>query len=356
MTKTLLAIVALATAALFSACTPTATNTAINTTTNTNAVKPAAAAPTLDTLFAMDKAANEAWTKSETKWFDDNLSSKFIAYFNGQRTDKSATVKMVASSKCDIKSMNLTEPAMTKVNDDTYVIVYKGEFDGSCTMDGKTEKQPSPVRAASIWIREGGKWMALWHGETPMMAPTSSPATSSANTNANTRPADKKALDTKAADSKSDSAMASTNKSAASNSNTASPAGPAKSANTDALTALHQQGWEAWKNKDAKWFDAHTTSSLSTVGPDGSSLATKDATIKYWTEGMKCEGVTKVSVTDGHAVSVSPTVELHTSKGTADGKCDGQPNGDLWTTAVYVKEGEAWKLAFMMENPPMPGA
>jgi len=36
----------------------------------------------------------------------------------------------------------------------------------------------------------------------------------------------------------------------------------------------------------------------------------------------------------------------------ADGKCDGQSNGDLWNTAVYVKEGGAWKLAFMIESLP----
>jgi hypothetical protein len=38
----------------------------------------------------------------------------------------------------------------------------------------------------------------------------------------------------------------------------------------------------------------------------------------------------------------------------ANGKCDGQNNGDLYQAAVYVKEGEAWKLAFMFETPAMP--
>ena len=68
---------------------------------------------------------------------------------------------------------------------------------------------------------------------------------------------------------------------------------------------------------------------------------------------MKCEGITKVSFTDGFASAVSPTVELLTGKGSADGTCDGQKNGGLYNTAVYVKEGDAWKMAFLFES--MPG-
>ena len=45
-----------------------------------------------------------------------------------------------------------------------------------------------------------------------------------------------------------------------------------------------------------------------------------------------------------------------TGKGEADGSCDGQKNGPLYTTAFYVKEGDAWKLAFMFEALPTPGA
>jgi hypothetical protein len=50
---------------------------------------------------------------------------------------------------------------------------------------------------------------------------------------------------------------------------------------------------------------------------------------------------------------ISPTVEILTLTGSADGTCDGQKNGDLYQTAVYVKEGDTWKLAYMMESPAM---
>lgn len=319
-------------AVFVTSCTPPAVNNANAGNTNTNTTT--AAAPTVDSLMAFDKAANEAWAKSDTKWFQDNLSTKFVMYEMGQRMTKDDVIKMIGSNKCDIKSMNLTEPAMHKINDDTYALTYKGTFDGTCTMDGKTEKIPTEVRAATVVIREGGKWMGAWHGETPIVDPKNPPAPHSA-------PADKPAANT------------SSNMASNSNSNSAAPAAPAKSANSDALAKLHQAGWEAFKNKDAKWFNEHLTEGAAFVDPFGGVHTGKANVVKLWTETMKCEGITKVNVTDAVATSLSPTAEILTLKGNADGTCDGQKNGDLYQTAVYIKEGDEWKLAFMFETLPM---
>src|SRR5439155_874861 len=81
---------------------------------NTNMGKPVAAAPTADALMALDKQANEAYAKGDSKFFEGMLSDKFVILTGGgQRMDKAATVKMIAGVKCDIKSMDLTEPAMS---------------------------------------------------------------------------------------------------------------------------------------------------------------------------------------------------------------------------------------------------
>src|SRR5207249_12279849 len=102
----------------------------------------------------------------------------------GQRMDKAATVKMIAGVKCDIKSMDLTEPAMSMIDADTYALSYKATWDGTCDgPDGKPMKVPSPIRSASIWVRSGDKWQAVFHGENlivdpknpPTAAPTASP-------------------------------------------------------------------------------------------------------------------------------------------------------------------------------------
>jgi hypothetical protein len=288
--------------------------------------------------MATEKAGNEAWAKGDVKWFEDNLSSKFVMYPMGQRIGKAAAIQMIGSSKCDVKSMNFTEPSLTTINDDAYVITYKSTLAGSCTMDGKTETLPAETRVASLVVREGGKWMGAWHGETPIIDPKNPPAPMS--------PAP--------APEKKEAPPAGNTNSTNSNSNASSstPAAViAPSANTDALVKVHQAGWEAFKNRDAKFFNDTLASSFALVGPIGNYVGSKADTVRLWTETMKCEGVTNVKVSDGVSTAVSPTVEVLTLKGTADGTCDGQKNGSLYQIAIYVKEGEAWKLAYMLESP-----
>ena len=318
----------LAVTAVFAAsCGAPATNTpanAANANSNANAAKPVAAAPTKEALVEMDKKANEAWIKGDTAHFEGMLSDKFVRYMNGSRSDRAAEIKMIAATKCDVKSWNLDEPQMSKINDDTYVISYRGTWDGTCTWEGKSEKIPSPVRAASIWVRDGDKWKGVYHNETPIVDPKAPP------------PPPKKEEAKKEEPKKDDAKPAETK--------------PTAGANTDALVKLHQAGWEAFKAKDAKWFNDHLGANFAFVDPMGGWTGNKADAIKMWTETMKCEGITKVSVSDGVASAISPTVEILTLKGTADGTCDGQKNGDLYQTAVYVKEGDAWKLAFMFES------
>ena len=331
--KTIVSTVFLGLAALMlGACGAPATNS--NTNTNTNTAKPSAAAPTADALLALDKQANEAFLKGDGKFFEGFLSDKFVMSEAGQRLNKAAVVDMISKTKCESKSFELTEPQMAKIDADTYVLSYKGTFDGTCAgPDGKSMKIPSPVRAATVWVRAGEKWHAAFHGETLIVDPKNPPA----------QPAKPEAK--KEEPKKDDKAAA--NSAATSD----APAKPTPSANTDALVKLHTAGWEAWKAKDAKKLGEQSAANLSFLSPMGGWFGTKAETIKYWTEGMKCEGVTKVSVTDGFASALSPTVEILTHKGTADGTCDGQKNGTLHGTAVYVKEGDAWKLAFLFESP-----
>jgi len=362
------------TAVFFAACGGTAENKPANT---ANTAKPAPAAPTVDALVEMDKKANDAWFKGDKAFFEGMLSDKFVAMEQGQRMGRAEMLGMIGSFKCDVKSWNLEDPKMSKINDDTYALSYKGTFDGSCTgPDGKSMPLPSPVRAASIYVRDGEKWKGAFHGETPLIEPKTQagppkgvdtakkeePKKADAKTDAAKaeeagvetakREAPKKD-DAGKNDVKREDAKTADGKPAASNANAAAPA-PAKptpSANTEALVKTHTAGWEAFKAKDVKWFEVNMASSYAMVDPIGVYVGSKADAIKTWTETMKCEGITKVSVTDGFATALSPTVELLTLKGSSDGTCDGQKNAPLYQTAVYVKEGEAWKLAFMFETP-----
>src|SRR6266545_2224275 len=176
MKKTLRFVLLAAASTLVAACGAPAANTGANN-ANTNTTKPVAAAPTADALMALDKQANEAYVKGDSNFFEGMLSDKFVILTDdGQRMDKAATVKMIASVKCDIKSMDLTEPAMSMIDADTYALSYKATWDGTCTgPDGQPMKVPSPVRSASVWVRSGDKWLAVFHGENLIIDPKASP-------------------------------------------------------------------------------------------------------------------------------------------------------------------------------------
>ena len=300
--KRLLSITLFAATALWmSACGgPAANAPANNANTNTNTAKPTAAAPTKEALFDMDKKANEAWIKGDKAYFDGFLSDKFVSFERGQRMTKPELLKMIGTFKCDVKTWSLDDSQMEKIDADTYVVSYKGTFDGTCTgEDGKAEKLPSPMRAASVYVRSGDKWQGAFHSETLIIDPKAPPPPPPA--------AEKKE------EAKKDDKTASN-----SNASNAAPAKPTPSANTDALVKLHTAGWEAFKAKDAKKFDEMLTANASFVDPLGGWMTGKANLIKQWTETMKCEGITKVGVSDGFATAFSPTVELLTLKGTAD--------------------------------------
>ncbi len=319
----------------------TGTNANANSNSNANSVKPAAAAaPTADALLALDKQATDAYTKGDGKFFEGFLNDKFVMYPGGQRVGKADAVGMISKVKCDVKDSKLDEPQMSMIDADTYVLTYKNTTDGTCNdgPNGKVEKIPSPTRSASVYVRNGDKWSAVFHGENLIIDPKNPPKAAPAT------PAKKEVA------KKDDKTAANSNANAA-----PAPAKPAPDANTEALVKIHTSGWEAFKAKDAKKFEEITTANLSFVDAIGGWTSGKANVIKLWTETMKCEGITKVAVTDGFASALSHTVEVLTTKGTADGTCDGQKNGTLYGTAFYVKEGDAWKLAFMFESLPMPG-
>src|SRR6202521_936089 len=171
MKKTLRFILSAAALTFFAACGGPAANTGANN-SNTNTTKPVAAAPTADALMAFEKQANDSYVKGDSKFFEGMLSDKFVILGGGQRMDKAATVKMIAGVKCDIKSMDLTEPALSMIDADTYALSYKATWDGTCNgPDGKPMKVPSPIRSASIWVRSGDKWLAVFHGENLIVDP-----------------------------------------------------------------------------------------------------------------------------------------------------------------------------------------
>lgn len=299
---------------------------ASNSNANATASK---AAPTVDNIMAQEKSANEAYVKGDGQFFQGFLSDKFMTSANGKARTKADAVKGISEVKCDVKSINLSEGKLAKIDDDNYVFVYKNESDGTCKEDGKDQKVPSPMRAATVWTRGAGdKWQPIWHGNTAIVDPKNAPKAPAAGP---------------AAPAKDDKSMAN------SNSNANSSAAPAADANVEAMTAVEKSGWEAWKARDANKLGALLTSNASFVGLFGTYDATKDEVLKDWTGG-KCE-IKSTNVSDVHGQTISPTFGYILFKGTPEGECDGMKVAPVWGASFYVKEGDTWKLAFGFESP-----
>jgi hypothetical protein len=306
-------------ALMLGACGTLAKNTSANR--NADTTKPTAAAPTADALLALDQQANEAYIKSDSKFFERMLSDKFVMHEGGQQMDKAAVIKMIAGNKCEVKDWKLEDPQMAKIDADTYVLSYKGTFDGSCTApDGKSMKIPSPIRAATVWARTGDTWRAAFHGENLIFDPKNpSPAKAERNKE---KPKDDKAAATR----------------------------PASDSSTAPMMAIEKSVWEAWKAKDATKLEHLTTKNLSFQNIFGTYFSNKADTIKDWTSA-RCD-IKSVSVTDGAGTLLSPTVGILSRTGTAEGTCDGQKitSVPVYGTSVYVKDGDSWKLAFSLNR------
>lgn len=135
------------------------------------------------------------------------------------------------------------------------------------------------------------------------------------------------------------------------NDEAAPDAGPAASAadpSTDAMVAIETSVWEAWKERDAIALEELTARNLAFVDIFGNVTSGKAETIRFWTE-HQCD-VQSVRVADGTGTSLSSTVGILTFKGILEGTCGGQEFPLIHGTSVHTREGDAWKLAFTMNQ------
>jgi len=310
-------------------------NKPANTNANSNAnATTAKAPPTLDALMAIEKQAQQAYEKGDGSFFQNMLSDKFSMAEHGQKADKATAVKMISGVKCDVKTpTTYDEQHMSMIDPDTGVITYKATTDATCTYDGKSEKVPSPERVATVFVRNGDQWQAVWHGETAIVDP---------------KAATPKAMPSAAKEEKP-APEANANANSNSNSNSAAAAKPSPDPAVDAMIAVEKSGWEAWKARDAAKLTSISTSSMSFVDLFGNYTATQADTIKSWT-GSPCD-IKSTSVTDGSGTMFSPTMGVIYFHAAAEGTCGDMKIQPVWGTSFYVKEGDAWKLAFGFENP-----
>ena len=115
-----------------------------------------------------------------------------------------------------------------------------------------------------------------------------------------------------------------------------------------ALMALEKSSFEAWKNKDAKFWNTFLSDKFVGYGSDG-KLDKTSATKEY--TGADCE-IKSYALTDDKMTLLGNDAALITFKATVDGTCGGQKLPVISMAAsVFVRDGANWKAAFYAEAP-----
>jgi hypothetical protein len=123
---------------------------------------------------------------------------------------------------------------------------------------------------------------------------------------------------------------------------------PAAAAPTkDALMALEKSAYEAWKTKDAKFWDPFLTENF--VGFGATGRMDRAAAIKEYS-GTDCD-VKSYALSDDQMTTVGSDVAYITHKATYEGTCAGQKlPAQAMVFGIYVRSGDKWKGAFHGET------
>jgi hypothetical protein len=130
--------------------------------------------------------------------------------------------------------------------------------------------------------------------------------------------------------------------------NTAEKTTPAAAPTKDALVTLEKSAYEAWKSKDAKFWDSFLSDKFVGYGSYG-KLDKASATKEY--TGADCE-IKSYALSDEQMKPLGNDAALITFKTTVDGTCGGHRiPANSWAASAYVRDGDQWKGVFHAESP-----
>jgi len=115
------------------------------------------------TLSGVEKGLWEAWTKKDTKPFEEALAENYREVLTAGPANRGEAIKEVGGHKCEIKSYSLDDLHTMKISENLYLLSNKVTIDGTC--DGKPVPKTSWV--STIFSKDGDKWKELFHMTTP---------------------------------------------------------------------------------------------------------------------------------------------------------------------------------------------
>jgi hypothetical protein len=121
------------------------------------AVAISTAATKEDAIMEKEKAAWQAFKDKKPDDFKKVVSANVMAVYAEGISDMQG--ELAAMQKWDMKSFAISDYKTTSDGSDTVVTTYKVTVEG--THDGKD--QSGTYNAASVWKKQKGEWMAIFH-------------------------------------------------------------------------------------------------------------------------------------------------------------------------------------------------
>ena len=114
-------------------------------------------------FMTLEKQAWDAFGKGDGKFFETFLVDESMVVTNGGFSSKAQTVKDIGSKPCEVKSYSFSNFKVLMIDQNTALTTYEATQDATCG----GQKSPSKVLASTIFVKRKGKWLGLFHQESP---------------------------------------------------------------------------------------------------------------------------------------------------------------------------------------------
>jgi hypothetical protein len=122
-------------------------------------------------LLNLEKEFWDAWKNKSSKPFEERIAAGSLGVsVEGLGTKEEMLKKMKEQpDDCTVNTYSVDNGSarVMELGRNKYLLVYKSTVDAMCG----GQKIPDIWWSSTIWEKQGGKWMGLFHQETPLMMP-----------------------------------------------------------------------------------------------------------------------------------------------------------------------------------------
>ena len=117
-------------------------------------------------LTSIEKGLWAAWKNADPAPFESHLADDTVGVgVHGVSTGKQKAIEAITGESCEVREFSFSDWQMHTLGNDVVFLTYKAQQDATCG----GSKIPSNIVASSIYVRRGGRWLAAFHQESPLL-------------------------------------------------------------------------------------------------------------------------------------------------------------------------------------------